>query len=139
MMNGPGPGPTYQPRAPTYVPFDPTKAEAIVYDTGTSAGPVTSVYGRGGVVVAQSGDYTAAQVGALASPVISAQVILASGSSGSIANTHITINSIIKVYNISAGGTVGALSVTLAAGTGFTINSTSVIDSSTVYYEIVSY
>lgn len=64
---------------------------------------------------------------------------LAAGTTGSIANTSITANSIVRVWNVSAGGTVGALSVVLAAGTGFTINSTSGTDTSKVYWEIAQY
>lgn len=68
-----------------------------------------------------------------------ATVTLVAGSSGSVANTNITANSIVLVHNVSAGGTVGALSVTLSAGVGFTINSTSGTDTSKVHYRIVSY
>ena len=64
---------------------------------------------------------------------------LVAGSSGTIANTKITANSLVKIWNVKAGGTVGALSVTLSAGTGFTINSTSGTDTSKVLYEVIYY
>lgn len=70
--------------------------------------------------------------------VASAQATLAAGTVV-IADTRITASSIVRVSNIAAGGTVGALSVVLNAGVGFTINSTSGTDTSTVYYEIVSF
>ena len=56
-----------------------------------------------------------------------------------VANTSITANSIIRVHNISQAGTVGALSVSLTAGTSFTIHSTSGTDTSKVFWEVVSY
>lgn len=61
------------------------------------------------------------------------------GGTKAIANTSITAASIVKAHNYSGAGTVGALSITLNAGTGFTINSTSGSDTSKVYYEVVSY
>jgi hypothetical protein len=54
-------------------------------------------------------------------------------------NPNITANSKVRVFNDSPAGTVGALSVAMTAGVGFTINSTSGADTSTIYYEIVSY
>jgi hypothetical protein len=56
-----------------------------------------------------------------------------------IANTAVTANTKVRVWNDSASGIVGALSVAIEAGTGFTIKSSSGSDTSTVYYEIVSY
>lgn len=56
-----------------------------------------------------------------------------------VSNASITVNSIIRVHNISKAGTAGALSVTLTAGTSFTVNSTSGTDTSKVYWEVVSY
>lgn len=56
-----------------------------------------------------------------------------------VADTRITAASKIRVTNLGASGTVGALSVALNAGVGFTINSTSATDASTIYYEIVNY
>jgi hypothetical protein len=40
---------------------------------------------------------------------------------------------------VATGGTIGVLSVALTATTGFTINSSSGSDTSTVYWEIVNY
>lgn len=56
-----------------------------------------------------------------------------------VANTSITTSSIIRVHNISQAGTVGALSVSLTAGTSFTVHSTSGADTSKVFWEVVSY
>jgi hypothetical protein len=71
-------------------------------------------------------------------PVSQGTAIL-SGGTISVANALITANSKIRVFNNAAGGTPGALSVALTPGTGFAINSTSALDTSTIYYEIVNY
>lgn len=55
-----------------------------------------------------------------------------------VANTAITANSVIRYWRTTAGGTLGFLSLTLTAGTSFTITSSSGTDTSTIYYEIVS-
>jgi hypothetical protein len=57
-----------------------------------------------------------------------------------VVNAAITAASKIKVYVLTPGGTVGAPFVSVvAAGTGFTISSTSSSDTSTIQYEIESY
>jgi hypothetical protein len=66
-------------------------------------------------------------------------VTLVAGSSGSIANTAITANSIVRISNVSGSGVVGAQWVMPSAGVGFTINSTSATDTSKVFWEIVQY
>jgi hypothetical protein len=53
-----------------------------------------------------------------------------------VANTLAAANWRILVTNVGASGTVGALSVAINAGTGFTINSTSSTDDSTIAYEV---
>lgn len=54
-----------------------------------------------------------------------------------VSNTSVTANSRI-LYSVStAGGTQGILSTTQSAGASFTINSTSVLDTSTVVWEIL--
>lgn len=75
----------------------------------------------------------------VAAAVRSGTVTLVAGSSGAITDTSITANSVIRTFNRAAGGTVGALSVTLSAGASFTIHSTSGTDTSSVGWEIVSY
>jgi hypothetical protein len=70
--------------------------------------------------------------------VASGTVTLAAGTV-TVANTEITSGSIIRLNRQAAGGTLGQLSVALSAGTSFTVNSSSGTDTSTVYYEIVSY
>lgn len=97
----------------------------------------------GGVTPNQQLYVTAANGSNVWQPVVAAAI--ASGTATlvagavTIANTSVTANSIIRVFNVSKAGTAGALSVTLTAGTSFTINSTSGTDTSKVYYEIVSY
>lgn len=54
-----------------------------------------------------------------------------------IADSAITANSSVFVTNNSAGGTIGITSIVLNAGVGFTINSTNILDTSTVRYLIV--
>lgn len=56
-----------------------------------------------------------------------------------VTDTAISANSIIRLERQATGGTLGHLSVALTAATKFTINSSSATDTSTVYYEIVSY
>jgi hypothetical protein len=64
---------------------------------------------------------------------------LVAGTSGSIADTRITTSSLIRLTNVAASGTLGVLSVALAAGVGFTINSSNPADTSKVFWEVVSY
>ena len=79
--------------------------------------------------------------------VASGTATLALGTSGSIANTAITANSVIRLTNVAPTGDLGCLGVVLAAGTGFTINSyqpgtaltVQTLDTSKVYWEIASY
>lgn len=54
-----------------------------------------------------------------------------------IANTNITATDRIKIWVETAGGTQGFLSSTRIASTSFTINSTSVLETSTVGYQII--
>jgi hypothetical protein len=62
------------------------------------------------------------------------------GGTVAVVNAAITAASKIKVYVLTPGGTVGAPFVSVvAAGTGFTISSTSSSDTSTIQYEIESY
>ena len=57
-----------------------------------------------------------------------------------VADTKIKADSIIRLYNKTIGGTPGALYISAkAAGTSFTISSTSATDTSVVRYEILSY
>lgn len=74
----------------------------------------------------------------IVSSVASSTATLTAGSV-TISNASITANSIVKAWSIAGAGTEGALYVTLSAGSGFTIHSTSGTDTSKVYYEIVSY
>ena len=67
-----------------------------------------------------------------------AKVTLVAGAA-SVVDTRITGNSIIRLTRQAAGGTLGELSVVMTSGTGFAINSASATDTSSVYYEIVSY
>ena len=68
-----------------------------------------------------------------------AALVAGSPSKIAVANTAITANSKVRVWNEEAKGTVGALSVAIEPGTGFTVTSANTADKSLVYYEIVSY
>jgi len=56
------------------------------------------------------------------------------GGTVTVTNTSVTANTVILLTVKVAGGTLGNLSYTLSAGASFTINSSSVIDTSTVAY-----
>lgn len=77
-------------------------------------------------------------------PIAAPAASLASGTATLVAGTvavaypNITANSIVRLSRQAAGGTLGAMSVALTAGTGFTINSNSGSDTSTVFWEIVT-
>lgn len=58
------------------------------------------------------------------------------GGTKTISDTSILSTSKVFVSNLSVGGTIGILSVSLNAGVGFTINSANVLDTSTIAYEI---
>lgn len=77
--------------------------------------------------------------GVVAAAIKSGSATLTAGVSGTIADTNVTASSKIRLWNTLPGGTVGALSYVLTAGTGFVIHSSSGADTSTVQYEIVSY
>lgn len=59
------------------------------------------------------------------------------GGTVAVSNTSVTANSQIFLTRFTAGGTHGDLSYTKSAGVGFTINSTSGTDTSTINYMIV--
>lgn len=77
--------------------------------------------------------------GVVAAAVASGTAVLTAGASGSIANASVTSSTRIRLSNVLPGGTVGALSYVLTPGTGFVIHSASGTDTSTVYWEVVSY
>ena len=56
-----------------------------------------------------------------------------------VADTNVTANSRITPIRTTAGGTLGHLSVALTAGAGYTVNSSSNTDTSTVYCKVESY
>ncbi|MDQ1738096.1 MAG: hypothetical protein QOH56_4347 [Pseudonocardiales bacterium] len=57
-----------------------------------------------------------------------------------VADTRITANSVIRVASRVLGGTPGALFISAkAAGTSFTIGSTSNTETSTVRYDVIAY
>ena len=57
-----------------------------------------------------------------------------------MADAEITTKSLIRLTTVAPGGTVGFAYVSArTAGVGFTITSTSANDTSTVFWEIVSY
>lgn len=70
-------------------------------------------------------------------PFVDAGTVTLAAGTATVSLASVGSNSIIRVFNISASGTVGALSVTLGVGT-FTINSTSATDASKVRWEVVA-
>lgn len=60
-----------------------------------------------------------------------------SGGEKGVANTRIAATSEVFVSNNGASGTLGVLSVSLSAGSGFVINSANILDDSTVSYFII--
>lgn len=82
----------------------------------------------------------------LSQAVASGETTLVAGTKA-IANAAITANSIVKVWNVGPAGELGVLAPVVNAGVGFTINSyepataltVQALDTSKVYYEIVSY
>ncbi|HEU5026607.1 MAG TPA: hypothetical protein VFV01_16950 [Spirillospora sp.] len=89
-------------------------------------------------------DVTSAISGLVVREITSTQVLtsgtatLAAGTV-SVADTRITASSVIRLNRQAAGGTLGEMSVALTAGTGFTINSSSNVDTSSVFYEVITY
>lgn len=73
--------------------------------------------------------------------VVSGTATLVAGTVAVTGNTitPVTSGAVIRYWRTTAGGTLGQLSLVVTAATGFTINSSSNTDTSTVYYEIVSY
>ena len=49
-----------------------------------------------------------------------------------VANTSVTANTRVATFRQAAGGTLGHLSATVNAGVGFTVNSSSATDTSTI-------
>ena len=54
-----------------------------------------------------------------------------------VANVNVLATSYIRLTAQNTGGTAGHLSITLTPGVGFTITSTSLTDTRTIFYEIV--
>ena len=78
-----------------------------------ASAPVTNVFGRTGAVTAQSGDYTAAQVGALPSTDDLSAIATANATSGNVSlNSHKLTN----LANGSASSDAAAYGQTLAGG-----------------------
>lgn len=122
---------------------------SILGGTGNPVGGSYFSHAAGDILVRQDGGanttlYQApgansnAWQGVVAAAIVSGTATLTAGSV-TVANTSITANSIIRVFNVSQAGTVGALSISLTASTSFTIHSTSGTDTSKVYWEMVSY
>lgn len=60
------------------------------------------------------------------------------GGTVAIANTAITVNSVVLTSRQATGGALGHLSIANTAGTGFAINSSSGSDTSKVYWQVIS-
>jgi hypothetical protein len=58
---------------------------------------------------------------------------------GSVSNASITASSLVRYWVFTPGGTQGFLSYSNNAGVGFSINSTSLTETSVVQYEIAAY
>jgi hypothetical protein len=54
-----------------------------------------------------------------------------------VSNTSVTANTRIQITRTTLGGTVGNLSYTISAGASFTINSSNVLDTSTVTWLLI--
>lgn len=59
------------------------------------------------------------------------------GGTITVANTTVTANTVVILTTKTAGGTIGTLTYTLSAATGFTINSANILDTSTVSYMLI--
>lgn len=78
-------------------------------------------------------------LGVDAAVVASGLATLSSGAA-TVLNANVTANAVIRLSYAARGGTAGAVFVSaITASTSFVITSTSVIDTSVVYYEILSY
>ena len=69
----------------------------------------------------------------------SSGVAALSAGSARIRNASVTADTIVRLSRQRAGGTLGELSIVLNAGASFTITSSSGSETSTVFWEIVSY
>jgi hypothetical protein len=73
-------------------------------------------------------------------PVVSSGTAVLAAGTVTVSDPKVTANTTIRLSNRAIGGTPGALYLgAKTAGTNFTIKSTSASDTSTVYYEVVSY
>lgn len=73
-------------------------------------------------------------------PFVASGTVTLTAGAASVTDTNITANSLIRLYLVTAGGTVGAPFVaSKTAATGFGVQSSSNTDTSTLRYEIVSY
>ncbi len=76
----------------------------------------------------------------LASDVANSGTAVLVGGTKAVTDANITANSVIRLSYKTIGGTPGAVYVSAkTAGTSFTITSTSGTDTSTIYYEILTY
>jgi hypothetical protein len=62
-----------------------------------------------------------------------------SGGTAAIGDADVTAGSLIRLTRQQRGGTAGELSVSLTPGTGFAIESSSADETSTIFWELVSY
>lgn len=121
-----------------YAQYTLTAAEAAIFlgtgSDGLFAYSATASNDNGGSRITNFNVYPATDL-----PFVHAGTATLASGTIAVANTLVSANTKVRVWNDSASGTVGALSVVITPATGFTVNSSSGSDGSTVYYEIVSY
>lgn len=72
-------------------------------------------------------------------PIATGTAVLVGGTKA-VSDARVTANTIIRLSHKTIGGTPGAVYVSAkSVGTSFTITSTGGSDTSTIYYEILSY
>jgi len=107
----------------------------LIYGYNAGSAELHYTFGpSGSFALNKSGGYLAVKGGAATDIIGSATLV---GGTITVNNTNILANDNVFVTRSAVGGTPGFLSVSIAAGTSFTITSTNALDTSTVNYFIV--
>jgi hypothetical protein len=137
--------------AEAYPEFDITAKPGYVYDFGTATPPNEELPKEGQtyplVLSTWTSDPGPATDGPIRqatdfnlAPVATGTATLGTGGTVTVANTALTANSIITVWNKTMSGGVGIPFISAkTAGVSFTILSSSSTDRSVVYYTILAY